>query len=409
MTNGCIAVVGASLAGGRAALSLRERGFDGEIHLIGSERHPPYERPPLSKGVLSKMLPVEEAYLVDEADWERSEIALHLSTTVSSIDANTQSLELSAGGRLRVDGVVLCTGARPHQLKLPGTDLGGVATLRVIDDAEAIGQRLLRGGPVVIIGGGFIGMEVAATANMMGCSVTVLEAGDVPLSQAIGAEVAWWITEKLRERGVSFLTRTSATKIEGTHGNVTHVITTSGGKLPASAVVIGVGVSPNTDLAIACGAKVDNGIVVNEFCETSVPSVYAAGDVASSPDVILGRRTRLEHWQNAQNQGIAAAGSVLGHRVPFREVPWFWSDQADLNIQVAGHPRGSDETVFRGDPESDEFTVFFLTGGVMTGAIAINDRRTLRSSIRLIGARSRVEAALLGDTNVALPKLARKV
>lgn len=399
-----VAIVGANWAGGCAARALRDEGFDGRIQLIGAEAYPPYERPPLSKDVLLRHWDPEQTYMQAEDDWARQDITLRLNSTVVRIDSSSREVELADGQRIRADRVLLCTGGRVRRLQIPGEHLDGVEYLRTIDDALAVRSRLQPGRSVVIIGGGFVGTEMAASASQAGCEVTLLEAGNVPLQRVLGPQMGKILTAFHVQRGVRVVTETSAVRIEGKH-SVTHVVTDSGERIDADLVVIGVGIVPAEELAVGARIEVSNGIIVNEFCETSVPEVLAAGDVANHPNAILGERVRLEHWQNAQNQAAAAAATITGRRVPFCEVPWFWSDQYDMNVQMAGRPRVSDEIVYRGDITANYFSAFYIRDRVLRGVISINCPRDVRATMKLIETGIEIDPKALSDESTDLRKL----
>jgi len=399
------AIVGANLAGGRAALALRSEGFDGRLVLIGDEAYPPYERPPLSKEVLKGAKEPESTFLQSKEAYKEAAIDLRLATRVTKVAPRWKALELADGSAVTTDRILLCTGSRVRRLHVPGCELNGVYYLRGIDDAVAIRDRLGPGVPVTVVGAGFIGAEVAACASEAGCEVTMLEIADVPLGRVLGSELGALYAQIHRDRGVDLRTATGVRAIEGDGGRVRRVITTDGAIIESELVVIGVGVDPATDLATDAGIDVANGILVDEFCRTSIDNVFAAGDVASHPNPLLGRRLRLEHWQNAQNQGVAAARSMVGRGEPHAEVPWFWSDQYDINLQMAGHPDGSDSIVVRGDRDALSFCAFYVSENRLTGAIAVNRPRDVRAAMKLIETHSTVELAALGDDSVDLRKL----
>lgn len=394
-------VVGASLAGARAVEALRNEGFDGRIILAGAEHHLPYDRPPLSKEVILGSKEPGDTLIHQSDFYSRNDIELLLGVRARRIDTHTRRVEMHDGLSIQADKVLLCTGTTPRRPEIPGVDLPGVRFLRTVDDAIAIRDQMRAGAAVVILGGGLIGIELAASALALGNRVTVLERGDAVLSRVLPERIAQCLARFHTERGVRMVTNARVDAIEGDH-RVRRVAMSDGTCIDADLVVVGIGVSPAVDVAVDSGINVDNGIVVNEFCETSVPGVYAAGDVASAPCDHATGRIRLEHWQNAQNQGLAAARSMLGRREPYRDLPWFWSDQGETNIQVAGRLHPEDHVVWRGSPESMQFTAFHLRDRVLVGAVGVNRRRDVRMAMSLIDRRVRPEPAQLSDPTVDL-------
>ncbi len=410
MSVGSIAIVGASLAGARGAQALRAQGYDGDIHLIGAEPHAPYDRPPLSKGVLTGTTTDTALFAADF--WEEQRISLHLGSPVVALRPGERAVELADGRSLPADRVLLCTGGAARRLDVPGADLDGVFCLRTTEDAAGVKDRLVEGADVVVLGAGFVGCEVAASARALGCSVTLVEIAEVPLGRVLGAEMGRFYGQVHRDHGVDLRCGVGVTEILGAAGGtVRGVVLTDGTTVSADVVVVGVGIVPSTDLAAGIGAKVaptaPGGIVVDEYCETTVPGVFAAGDVANHLNPILGERVRLEHWRNAQNQAVAAAGSILGERVPYSEVPWFWSDQYDLTLQVAGHPCARDDVVRRGEPGAGPFTLFYLRDGVLRCVLDVNRPGDVRAGLDLIAAKARIEPEALTDPGTDLRALAR--
>ncbi|MCL3819421.1 NAD(P)/FAD-dependent oxidoreductase [Aeromicrobium wangtongii] len=400
-------IVGANLAGGRAAESLRLRGFAGRVVLVGEEPYGPYERPPLSKQVLKGTMTPDDTLLRPTEGWESSGVELLTGRRITRLLPSESRVELDDGRALAADKVLLCTGARVRRLAVEGADLAGVHYLRTLEDALAVRERLLPGAPVVVIGAGFIGAEVAASAREVGCEVTLVELAPLPMSRVLGDDIAAAYVRFHRDRGVDVRTGVGVDRIEGTGGEVRAVVTTDGARLEASLVVIGVGIAPADELARAAGIAVDNGIVVDEFCQTSNPAVLAAGDVANAPNALMGRRVRFEHWQNAQNQAVAAAGTMLGEQVEFCELPWFWSDQFDLGLQLTGDPSSGDRVVVRGAIEDADFCAFYLADGAMVGAVALNRPRELRAAMGLVRRRAVIELDALADAMVDLRALGR--
>ncbi|MGZ4206230.1 MAG: NAD(P)/FAD-dependent oxidoreductase [Actinomycetota bacterium] len=400
-----IAIVGANLAGGRAAETLRAEGFDGRIALIGEEPHRPYERPPLSKEFLRGEQPLDKAFLRAEEWYADNEVELLLGVRAERIDLGDRAVELAGGNRVSYDKLLLCTGGRPRMLPIPGATLPGIATFRTMGDARALSDVLKPGAHVVVVGAGFIGSEIAASARTLGCEVDLFEAEAVPLVRALGEQIGRIHGEIHRENGVRLHT---AIRVEGFEGDDrVRRVNTSEGPFEADVVVVGVGIAPNVELAQDAGLEVKNGIVVDELCRTSAPDVFAAGDIANHPNPYMGEHIRVEHWQNAQNQGAAAARAMLGGTEPFAEVPWFWSDQYDLNLQMAGHPLRWDELVFRGDVDARKFSAFYLDHGKLVAAVGFNKGKDVRGARALIEAGISPAPAVLADESTYLRALAK--
>ena len=398
------AVVGANLAGGRAAEALRGAGFGGRVLLIGAEDEPPYERPPLSKEILKGTMQPEQALLRPRDGWAAEDIDLILGTRVMRLLPDERALELDDGTMVRADKVLLCTGGRVRPLAVPGVELDGVHYLRTLNDALAVREYLRPDAPIVVIGAGFVGAEVAACAKEAGCRVTLLEAAEVPLLRALGAKVGRLYGSYHLQRGVDLHTGVAIDRIDGDQ-RARAVVTADGTRFEADCIVIGVGLEPNVELSEEAGIRVGNGIMVDEYCQTSLDNVYAAGDVAYFPNPVLGQQVRLEHWQNAQNQAVSAAKSMLGERTPFAEVPWFWSHQFDLNLQMAGHLSATDDVVVRGSMEEARFCAFYLRDGLLAGVLAVNRPRDVRAATKLIECHARVDPAQLADEDVDLRKV----
>lgn len=400
------AIVGASLAGARAAEALRAAGFDGRIALIGAEPHPPYERPPLSKAVLLGTADPSSVLLRD--DWDELNVELILGDPVTSISSSERLVLLDSGASLRADKVLLATGGRCLRLDLPGAGLAGVHTLRELDDATRLSAELAPGAKVVVIGGGFIGLEVAASARTRGCDVTVVEAASVPLSRGLGSTYGAFVAEQHIARGVRVGVGVGVRAILGVD-RVTGVELDDGMVLPADVVVVGIGIAPRTELAAGLGVEVRQGIVVDAAARTANPAVFAAGDVTVQPSWRGDRLVRYESYQNAQQQAAAAAASMLGRPAAEREVPWFWSDQFDLNIQIAGDVTEPDEVALRGDRDALSFISFHLRGATVAGVFAINRGKEVRAAMKLISAAVPVTAEELMDESADLRHLVRRV
>ncbi|MGH7091503.1 MAG: NAD(P)/FAD-dependent oxidoreductase, partial [Stellaceae bacterium] len=359
MSPGAIVIAGAGHAGGRAAEALRAAGHKGRIPVIGSERHPPYERPPLSKEVLAGAMPVEKTYIRPAAWYAEQEIELKLGTKVEAIERGDQRLRLSDGTRLSYDALIVTTGARARILRIPGGQAPRVLYLRDIEESLALRETLKPGVRLAVIGAGFIGLEVAATAKKRGAEVTVLELAPHVLARVAPLEIAEYVADLHRRNGVVVHTGISVTAIEDLGGEL-RIVTAEGEHAAADYAAIGIGAQPNIELAETAGLAVEDGIKVDEFGRSSDPQIFAAGDVTRHWNPLVGRAIRLEAWQNAQNQAIAVAKIMAGGTEPFSEVPWFWTDQYDMNLQMAGAPAGWDELVWRGEPVERGFTVFHL-------------------------------------------------
>jgi 3-phenylpropionate/trans-cinnamate dioxygenase ferredoxin reductase component len=400
-----LVIVGASLAGGSAAVTLRQEGFEGRVILIGAEPQPPYERPPLSKEYLRGESPFENA-LVQTADFYGEHgIETQFGVRATRVDATEKTLELDGKERIAYDGLLIATGGRNRQLTIPGLDLEGVYQLRTVADCNRIREEIFPGRKAVVVGMGFIGSEVAASLRQSGVEVAVLDRNKVPLRRVLGEEVGRVIEGVHRDHGTELIFEDTVAAIEGA-GRVERVTTQHGRQIECDFVVVGLGVEPVTELLAGTGVEIDNGIVVDEYCRTGVEGIYAAGDVANHYHPVFGRHIRVEHWQNALRQGSAAARSMLGKGESYEEIPWFWSDQYELNLQYAGFHTDWDELVVRGSMEERDFVAFYRKDGRALAAVAINRGRDLRRSVPLIKVQDQVEAAKLRDPDVDLRTLA---
>jgi NADPH-dependent 2,4-dienoyl-CoA reductase/sulfur reductase-like enzyme len=357
-------IVGAGLAGAKAVEALRELGFDGRLTLIGDEEHLPYERPPLSKGYLAGN-DSRESFIVHDAGWyDDHDVTLVLGRTTTAVDPDAHEVTLVDGNTHRYDKLLLATGSRARQLPLPGAGSLGVQTLRNVEDSDRISQALDRGGRLAVVGGGWIGMEVAANARDRGAEVTVIEAADVPLGLVLGLELAQVFLDLHREHGVTFHLGAQVSELTSLESKVTGVRLGDGTLVEADAVLVGIGAQPNIELAEAAGLDVDNGVLVDAALQSSNPDILAVGDIANHEHPVLGRRVRVEHWANALNQPSAAAATMLGTPTAYTELPYFFTDQYDLGMEYVGHaPPGSyARVVTRGNLRGREFIAFWLDG-----------------------------------------------
>lgn len=399
-------IIGAGMAGNATAETLRKQGFDGEIHLVGAELHRPYDRPPLSKEFLRGDKEQEKLYFKPEEFYSEQSIELHLGTGAASLDLTSKTVVLSNSDTLHFDKLLLATGARVKTLPIPGSDLYGVHYLRTIEDAQVISQSMNGASRVAIVGAGFIGSEVAAVCKTSGLEVTVLEIQPQPMAHILGEEMGAIYANLHTSRGIDLRLSEGISEIRGS-SRAEQVITNQGSVIDCDFVVIGVGITPDTTLAAAAGLDVNGGILINEFCQTSHPDIYAAGDVANWFHPGLGRRLCVEHWDNALNQGAAAAKSMLGNPEPYSPTLYFWSDQYDLNIQYLGHATEWEEIAVRGNPAEEKFTAFYLKEASVHGALVVNNFRDVRPTRTLISQKTSVTAASLSDESTNLKQLAR--
>lgn len=391
-----IVIIGAGHAGGRAAEAMRAAGHAGRITLVGAESHVPYERPPLSKELLAGTIDVEKTYLNPDSFYEENDIQLHLGVTAQEIERNLGRVRLDDDTDVAFDKLLLATGGRVRKLSCEGADLKGVHYIRDLTDTLTLRPELQEGTRLCVIGGGFIGLEVAATARKRGCHVTVVELADEVLARVADPSVGALVADRHRAQGVHVLTGASVERIEG-DAEVAEVICTDGETIEADLVVAGIGILPNMEIAAEAGIECGNGIKTDELGRTSAKGIFAAGDVAFHYNPLLGRHLRLESWANAQNGGIRVAQNMVGEMQPFAEVPWFWSDQFDLNLQVAGAPESWDRVVVRGDPAADKGIVFYMTGARVVGATSFNLGRDMRFCKALIESGKEVADADLAD------------
>jgi 3-phenylpropionate/trans-cinnamate dioxygenase ferredoxin reductase component len=403
-SNDTFVIVGAGMAGGKAAETLREEGFDGRVVLVGAEAHRPYERPPLSKDYLRGESPDPAWLQADEGWYAANDVELRTSSVVESVDAGERAVVLSGGERIGFDRLLLATGAEPRRLPVPGADLDGVHLLRTIEDSDAIQATFDGGGRLVVIGGGWIGCEVAASARQKGMDVTLIETLELPLLRVLGPELGGFYRDVHAAQSVELLLGGGVEAIEGS-GRAERVRTSDGRAIDCAAVVIGIGVAPRTELVEQI-ARVDNGVLVDERLQTSVDGIFACGDVANALHPVFDQRVRVEHWANALEQGPAAARSMLGKDVIYDKVPYFFSDQYDVGMEYAGlHDPSSDELVVRGDMSSGEFIAFWLRGDRLMAGMNVNVWDVSDPIQELVHAGATVDRARLADPDVPVAEV----
>jgi 3-phenylpropionate/trans-cinnamate dioxygenase ferredoxin reductase subunit len=359
MDNRTFVIVGAGLAGAKAAEELRSLGFDGRLVLMGEEFERPYERPPLSKDLLRGEVETEKVFVHPPGFYDAHGIELVTALRALTVDPVEHVVRFGTGERLHYDRLLLATGSAPRRLPVPGAQLDGVRYLRTLDDARLLADELRVAERVVVVGGGWIGAEVAASARRPGTSVAIVDPAPVLLERVLGRDVGGFYTRVHERHGVALHLGTGVEALTG-HDRVRAVHTTDGQTLAADLVVVGIGVTPRTELAESAGLHLDNGIVVDQFLQTSDPDVFAAGDVAHAFHPLYGRHLRVEHWANALNQGKAVAANMLGRAIPYDRVPYFYSDQYDVGMEYRGHGEGAARTLLDGDLSAGEFVAYWL-------------------------------------------------
>jgi 3-phenylpropionate/trans-cinnamate dioxygenase ferredoxin reductase subunit len=402
-----IVVVGAGQAAAQFVEALRRRGHGGAIAVFGDEPWLPYQRPPLSKKYLAGVLPVDRLQLRQPAFYADQKVDLHLGRTVTRLERDARQVWLADGSSHPYDALVLATGSRPRSLPLPGIDLGGVHVLRGIADADALRADALRAiersaGRAVILGGGYIGLEVAATLRQLGLEVTVLEVAERVMNRVVAEPVSRWYEAEHARRGVDIRLGARPLALEGDAKGRVRAVVTAAGTLEADVVVIGVGVLPNDSLARDADLPCDNGIQVDERCRTADPSIHAIGDCTNHPSVHYGGRVRLESVDNAVEQANTAAADLLGIEARHERVPWFWSDQYEHKMVIVGLSQGHDQVVLRGDPASGAFSCCYLRDGELLAIDTINVAKDHLAARKLIPARLRPDPSRLADLSIAL-------
>jgi 3-phenylpropionate/trans-cinnamate dioxygenase ferredoxin reductase subunit len=395
-----VVIVGASHASVQAIDTLRREGYADPIVLVGDEPHLPYNRPPLSKKYLAGELERERLWLRSAHFYEQHRVETRLGVRVTAIDRNARRVRLGDGGELGYDHLLLCVGSRPRLLEVPGSQLAGIHCLRTIADVDAIRADLAGARRLVVVGAGYIGLEAAACARQLGLEVTVLEAAERPLNRVVAPAISSFYERRHTREGVRILCRQAVTGFVG--ASRVQAVACGGQEFPADLVIIGVGVLPEQTLAAAAGLRCENGIWVDEHCRSSDPLVYAAGDCTNHPSARYGRRVRLESVDNAVEQAKTAASNICGKPARHEHVPWFWSDQYDVKLQIAGLSEGYDQTVLRGDPESGSFALYYLARGELLAVDAVNSMKDFMNGKKWIAERKHPDTARLADPSVDL-------
>jgi len=401
-----IVIAGAGHAAGQAAVSLRQGGFSGRIVMVGEEPYLPYQRPPLSKKYLSGELELERMYVRHQKFYDEHNIDIRLSTRVEKINCNDQTVALSDGQQESYGCLVLATGSHVRKLQIPGHDLEGIHYLRTVEDVHRIQDHFKPGARLIIIGAGYIGMETAAVAIAHDLDVTVVEMADRIMARALAPEVSIFFDQVHREAGVKILCdRDPNAEILG-DGKVEALRGADGMDLPADLIIAGIGILPTTDIAEEAGLACADGIIVDECCRTSDPHILAIGDCTNHPNHLLGRRLRLESVHNAQEQAKTAAATLCGKLKPYNQIPWFWSDQYDLKLQIVGLSGDHDEVIIRGDFADRSFAAFYMKGDLLIAVDAVNSGREFMLSKKLIAQGARLEPEILADTSIDFKDLA---
>ena len=407
-----IVIVGASLAGGTAAVTLREEGYDGDIVLIGAERELPYSRPPLSKGYLRGQDRFEDQLVKPASYYTEQRIELKLGVRATAIDPKQKMVELDGGARVAYDRLLVTTGGRNRTLTVPGANLSGVFQLRTVEDCNRIRAAVAPGKRAVVIGFSFIGSEVSASLRQLGVEVVAIEGARVPLARVLGDEAGRVLADIHRDKGVQLVSEDAVDALEGS-GRVTRVRTRKGRVFECEMVVAGIGIVPNAELLAAAGAQIENGVLVDEHCRTTLPDVFAAGDVTNHLHPIFGR-LRVEHWNNGYQQGRAAARALLGRPEPYDYIHTFWSDQYEHVIEYVGFAASWDRVVFRGRPESRKFLGFYLKDGVVRAAVGLDrggdpedpkGESELKAAVDMVRRRAKIDPDKLADDSAELRTL----
>lgn len=399
-------ILGGGHAAGQACASLRQEGYKGEIVLIGDEPHLPYQRPPLSKQYLSGEQSMDKVQIRPAKFYADQNITLRLGVRATAIDTDAHTVTTSAGDTVAFDQLLIATGGRPRRLTIPGSDLGGIHYLRAVGDVDGIRADMAPGRRLVIVGGGYVGLEVASVAVAAGLEVHVLEMESRILQRVTTPTMSAYYQTLHESRGVHVHTSTGVTGFRGASPDAQRVAAVLCGdrEFPADLVIVGIGIIPNIDIAEAAGIQCGNGIVVDEHCRTSAADVYAAGDCTNHPNPLLGRRLRLESVPNAMEQARVAAANMCGGDKTYASMPWFWSDQYELKLQMVGFSADGDTEVMRGDPTANQFAVFYLKDGAVVAVDAVNSPKEFMVCKQLIG--RQVDPARLADPAVDLKTLA---
>lgn len=398
-----VVVVGAGQAAAQCIETLRKKGFQGSIELIGDEPHLPYQRPPLSKKFLAGDLGLDRLLIRQQAFYEEQRIHLHLGRRVAAISRAAARVELDDGRSLPYDALVLATGSIARRLSLPGSELAGVHYLKDIADAERLRSEVEPGRRAVIVGGGYIGLEAAATLRQLGMEVTVLEMADRVMNRVVAEPVSRYYEAEHAGHGVRLLLRSALQGLRGDASGRVCAVDTAAGAIETALVIVGIGVLANDALARAAGLACDNGILVDEYCRSSDPAIYAIGDCSNHPSLRYGRRVRLESVDNAFEQGTTAAINILGGEQRHDRVPWFWSDQYHHKLLIVGLSQGHDRVVLRGEPAKNSFSCCYLReDGELLAIDTVNQARDQMAARKLIAARTRLDPVKLADAAIAL-------
>lgn len=397
-------IVGAGQAGGDLASALRQQGYAGSIVMIGEEQAVPYRRPPLSKAFLSGEIGEDGLFIKPREAYEKHGIELHTGTRVTSIDRVGHTVTLDDGALISYSKLVLATGGRARRLTLPGAEKPNVHYVRTIDDVVRLRTQFVAGQRLVIVGGGYVGLEIAAVGIKSGLKVTLVEAMPRLLARVTGPELSSYYEGVHRGRGVDIRLGVGVSAVEGDERAET-IVLQNGDRIPADVVVVGIGLIPNTELAEQCGLAVDNGILVDLYAQTSDPDIYAAGDCTNHDNGFLGRRLRLESVPNASEQARVVAASICGKPIPHSGVPWFWSDQYDLKLQMVGLSQGYDHVVVRGSMENNSFAAFYLQDGIVISVDSVNRAQDFLMGKKMVAGKMRIDPAALVDESVALKTL----
>ena len=399
-----VVIIGSGHAGGQCAITLRNAKFDGSITIIGEENYPPYQRPPLSKGFLSGEVDINRVYLKKDEFYKDNNISLMINSKVTDIDKDSKLITLENNQEIQYTNLVLATGSRVRKLDVEGITLKNIGYLRDINDVNALKPYLIKDANIAIVGAGYIGLEVAAIASKIGANVTVIEMANRVMNRTVDPLISSYYHKLHERKGVKILLNTSLDSFEG-NSKVEYVICSDGSKIKADAAIIGAGIIPNTELAQQAGIDCENGILVNEFCETNIKNIFACGDCTNHPNKLLNKRLRLESVHNALEQAKTVSYNILNEKIAYNQIPWFWSDQYDHKLQIVGISGDHDEVIMRGSKKEETFILFYLKKNKLIACNAVNNPKEFLICKKLVANQVKISSDELINRTLNLSEI----